>query len=76
MNEIKLKELGKKIKAIDEDKDFFVYVLSVCFEELECNKMLKYLEEHPNATQDDVLEYCVRIRYENGTHPNAKLLRK
>lgn len=66
------RKLGHFIYNIDKSRDFFNLVMSVCENEELVNYMLKYLDEHPNANDEDVIESIVRMRYEYKIHPNCK----
>ena len=63
------KKLGKKLKEIEDDRDFVNCVMSACQTEEDVIKVINYIEGNQGVTDQEILPFVVKMRLENKTHP-------
>ena len=56
-----IKKVENAVKPIIDDEDFLISVFSAIDNDEEANKVIRYIESHPNTTPRDIIIVLSRI---------------
>lgn len=56
------KELARRIKAIVDDKEFYIGLCSAAETDEKCEALLSYMDENPNATSENIMVYALKLK--------------